>query len=240
MQSFKSRGAVLCPVSYDNHASLVNALQGVEVLLSAVAINAILAQLPLVKAAKEANVSVFFPSEYGGRCENNDSRLQMFRDKQKVIDAAKDAGLPIAGLATGPWPEYAISPPMGFDFANKKVTIWGNPDTKITFTTLSSIAQWVAHVLKDVPVTELQNKYLNIQGDLVSRNDIIRLWERKHKAKLEVEFRPVKELEERIEADPTDYLASVLAGWDTGEYHLQPIHNDLYPDWKPDSVESLL
>ncbi|QRV93614.1 NmrA-like family domain-containing protein 1 [Ceratobasidium sp. AG-Ba] len=240
LQTFKARGATLHSVSYDDETSLVGALKGVDVLLSTVGGNALLsAQIPLIRAAKAAGVATFLPSEFGGRFENIESSSPLIQAKQQVVQAAKDAGLPFTVLATGPFPEACLIPLFGYDFTNKKITIWGNPDVKITFTTTGSIADWLAHVLKHVPISQLQNRYLNIQGDFASANDIIKHWERKHQAKLDVEHRSLEEVEQRMK-NPNDVIALFLTAWYSGQVQLKPLDNDLYPDWKPASVESVL
>lgn len=58
----KSLGATISVVDYDDQASLVAALQGVEVVVSAVTTSSISAQTALVDAAKAAGVKVFAPS----------------------------------------------------------------------------------------------------------------------------------------------------------------------------------
>ncbi|KAF8597092.1 NAD(P)-binding protein [Ceratobasidium sp. AG-I] len=241
LQGFKQRGASLHAVSYDDESSLVDALRGVDVLVSTVAGDALLsAQLPLIKAAKTAGVAAFFPSEYGGRFEDSDSPSPLIQAKKTVVKVAKESGLPVTALATGVFPEYCLIPPLGYDFANKKVTLWSDGNAKITWTSIQSIAQWIAHVLKNVPIEKFQNKPLTIQGDLLSGNEIVQLWEKKHNAKLEVEYKPLKELEERIKANPGDFLAVLLHGWYSGQTELRPLNNDLYPEWKPNHVESVL
>jgi uncharacterized protein YbjT (DUF2867 family) len=66
LQDFKSKGASLHAISYEDEDSLVKALQGVDVLVSTVGGSALLsAQIPLIKAAKAVGVKLFFPSGYG-------------------------------------------------------------------------------------------------------------------------------------------------------------------------------
>jgi predicted HTH transcriptional regulator len=92
-------------------------------------------------------------------------------------------------------------------------------------------------VLKTVPVEQLQNKHLRIQGNAASSNEIIKLWEQKHNVsithnitsrwfvsqtdhsvqdKLEVEYRSTKELDDRVNADKNDFLAILLQEWASG------------------------
>jgi hypothetical protein len=112
-------------------------------------------------------------------------------------------------------------------------------------------------VLKTVPVEQLQDKHFSIQGDSVSPNEIVKLWEQKHNVslsprsclsqtdkpsqdKLQVEYRPVKELDDRVAADANDFLAVLLQEWASGRGQLKGLSNEFYPEWKPAPVESVL
>lgn len=238
-QEYKNRGAELYAISYDDEESLVKALDGVDVLISAVAAAALTsAQIPLIKASKKAGVKVFFPSEYGGQFP--DTVSPPLQAKQLVVKTAQKHGLPVATLNNGGFPEYIFIPPLGFSFAEKKVIIWGEGNTKITWTTVRSVADWLANVLKSVPISQYQNRDLQIQGSAHTLNEVVKLWEQKHNAKLQVEYRPLKEIEDRIDADPNDFLAILIQGFDAGNAHFVRNDNALYRDWNPDTVESVL
>lgn len=60
-KEFAALGAKTVSVDYDNHASLVEALKGVEVVISTLAGPGFGSQLPLAKASKEAGVQLFVP-----------------------------------------------------------------------------------------------------------------------------------------------------------------------------------
>ncbi|KEP48729.1 isoflavone reductase-like protein [Rhizoctonia solani 123E] len=237
-QEYKKRGATLHAISYDDDDGLVEALDGTDVLVSAVgAAGLVSAQIPLVKASKRAGVKVFFPSEYGGKFPDTPSPLSA---KSDVVKAAREQGLPVATLSNGGFPEYMIIPPLGFSLAEKKVTIWGEGNTKVTWTTVRSVADWLANVLASVPTSELQDKELLIQGNVYTLNELTKLWEQKHNDKLQVEHRPLKEIEDRLAANPKDFMAILTHALDAGYIHFDRNDNALYPGWKPDTVESIL
>ncbi|KAF8596575.1 NAD(P)-binding protein [Ceratobasidium sp. AG-I] len=241
LQEFKKRGATLHAISYDDEASLVKALQGVDVLISTVAGTALVsAQVPLIKAAKTAGVQTFFPSEYGSTFEGDSHPSPVINGKKVVLKTAKDVGLPITAVHTGGFPEYCFIPPLGYNFAEKKVTVWGDGNAKSTWTTVRSVGQWVANVVTTLPIPQLQNKHFKIQGNVASVNDVVKLWEQKHNAKLEVDSRPLKELDDRVNADSGDFLAALLQEWHSGRGELGAVDNKLYPGWKPDTIESIL
>ncbi|KAG8765987.1 hypothetical protein FRC12_007151 [Ceratobasidium sp. 428] len=260
LQDFKKRGASLHAISYEDEASIIKALEGVDTVVATVAAAALVsAQIPLVKAAKKAGVKLYFPSEYGSEFEDDSSPSPIIQAKKTVLKTAKEVGLPVAVVSNGGFPECCFIPcvkqdyspesslilvkisPIGYTFAQKKVTIWGDGNAKHSWTTVRDVAQWVAKVLENVPIEQLQNKHLRIQGDLASSNEVVKLWERKHNDKLQVEYRPVEELEYRIKANKNDFLAILLKEWSAGCGQLKaPLSNNLYPSWKPSSVESVL
>lgn len=59
-------------------------------------------------------------------------------------------------------------------------------------------------------------------------------------AKLEVEYRPLKELDDRVKADVNDLLAVLLQEWSSGRGEIGGKDNGLYPGWKPEPIESVL
>ncbi|KAG8759841.1 hypothetical protein FRC12_009682 [Ceratobasidium sp. 428] len=264
LQDFKKRGASLHAISYEDEASIIKALEEVDTVVATVAATALVsAQVPLIKAAKKAGVKLYFPSEYGsvGRIqldlnvampltcvlkyfrefEDDSSPSPIIQAKKTVLKTAKEVGLPVAVVSNGGFPECCFIPPIGYAFAQKKATIWGDGNAKHSWTTVRDVAQWVANVLETVPIEQLQDKHFRIQGDLASSNEVVRLWEKKHNDKLQVEYRPVEELEYRIKANKNDFLAILLKEWSAGRGQLKaPLSNDLYPGWKPSSIESVL
>lgn len=241
-KDFKSRGASLHVVSYDDEKSLVDALTGVDVLISAVpAEGLVTVQTQLIKASKASGVQLFFPSEYGGYFDdipNHPSPL--IEDKKIARKVAAEAGLPVCVFRTGAFPEYNFVPSLGWKLDEKKVTLWGDGDKVNSWTTMRSAAVWLANVFKLHPIAALQNTDLKIEGAAVSHNDVVKIWEQKHKTKLDVEYRPIEELATRIENDSHDFLAILLDEWATGHGKFQGLlNNGLYPEWKPEPIERI-
>ncbi|KAF8597108.1 NAD-P-binding protein [Ceratobasidium sp. AG-I] len=242
-KDFESRGASLHVVSYDDEQSLVDALNGVDVLISAVPAEGLVTiQTQLIKASKVAGVQLFLPSEYGGYFDdipNHPSPL--LEDKKVARKVAAEVGVPVLVFRTGAFPEYNFVPSLGWKPDEGKVTLWGDGNTINSWTTMRSAAVWLANVFKLHPITSLQNTDLKIEGAAVSHNDVVKIWEQKHSAKLNVEYRPAEELNSRIEKDPNDFIAILLDEWVSGHGKFKgPLDNGLYPDWKPEAIESVL
>ncbi|GAB1520365.1 hypothetical protein RhiTH_003440 [Rhizoctonia solani] len=240
LKELTSRGASVRGISYEDESSLIKALQGVDVLVSTVSAAGLTTQLVLIKAANIAGVKLFFPSEYGNVYDHPSNEISPYLQlKKTIVNSAKELGLPYAVLSTGGFPDLSF-PLVGFNFAEKRVDVWGDGNAKLTWTTIPSIANWIANVLKSVSIEQLQNKHLRIQGDSASANEIVKLWEKKHNSKLEVVYHPTTELDERLSADKNDILAIILREWASGRGEIGGKDNGLYPSWKPDTVESVL
>jgi uncharacterized protein YbjT (DUF2867 family) len=92
-------------VDYDNKASIKHALAGVDVVISTVPIPALDVQEKIAAAAKEVDVKLFVPSEYGGVTEGMTEGVG--GEKANVQDQLKALGMPYAAFYTGPWPDFA-------------------------------------------------------------------------------------------------------------------------------------
>lgn len=240
LQEFKGRGASLHGISYDDQASIVTALQGVDVLISTVAFEGLVsAQTPLIKAAKAAGVKLFFPSEFAVPFEGENPPPRVAQ-KKVALEVAKKEGLPVAIVNHGVFPEYTFIPPVGINFAEKKVTIWGDGNTKVNWTPVDSVGSWVAGALKTHPIEKLQGGDFRITSQVATLNEVVKIWEQKHNDKLQVEYRPIKELDERLAANPGDLFALISKLWALGLAHFTETGNKFVPDWKPATLEDVL
>ena len=86
-------------VNYSNDASIKHALKGVDVVISTVPTAAFDVQLKIAAAAKEVDVKLFVPSEFGGISEGASEGIQVV--KANVQAQLKALGLPYAAFYTG-------------------------------------------------------------------------------------------------------------------------------------------
>jgi uncharacterized protein YbjT (DUF2867 family) len=86
-------------VDYSNEASIKQALAGVDVVISTVPATAFDVQWKLATAAKEVDVKLFVPSEFGGISEGASEGLLV--EKAKVQAQLKALGLPYTAFYTG-------------------------------------------------------------------------------------------------------------------------------------------
>ena len=91
-------------VDYNNEASIKNALTGVDVVISTVPITALDVQENIAAAAKEVDVKLFVPSEYGGVTEGTTEGVS--GAKANIQSKLKYLCMPYAAFYTGPWADY--------------------------------------------------------------------------------------------------------------------------------------
>ena len=91
--------AKVIQVDYSNGASIKQALTGVEVVISTVPAEAFDVQWKIAVAAKEVDVKLFVPSEFGGISEGVSEGVQV--EKANVQAKLKALGLPYTAFYTG-------------------------------------------------------------------------------------------------------------------------------------------
>jgi uncharacterized protein YbjT (DUF2867 family) len=100
--------AKVIQVDYNNEASIKYALTGVDVVISSLPIAALNVQEKIAAAAKQVDVKLFVPSEYGGVTEGTTDGVS--GAKANVQGQLKALGIPYAVFYTGPFPDYIWVP----------------------------------------------------------------------------------------------------------------------------------
>ena len=95
-------------VDYSDGESIKNALTNVDVVISTIAIAALDVQGKIVAAAKNADVKLFVPSEFGNITEGDTEGLH--RTKENIRSQIKALDLPYAAFYTGPWADSIWDP----------------------------------------------------------------------------------------------------------------------------------
>jgi uncharacterized protein YbjT (DUF2867 family) len=96
--------AKVVQVDYSNDESIKRALTGVEVVISTISGQALDVQGKIAAAAKEANVKLFIPSDFGNITEGVTEGL--FGVKANIQTQLKALGLPYVVFYTGPFADY--------------------------------------------------------------------------------------------------------------------------------------
>ncbi|KAH9986776.1 NAD-P-binding protein [Russula vinacea] len=225
--------AKVVKVDYSSDESIKQALSGVQVVISTISGVALDVQGKIAAAAKEAGVKLFVPSEFGGNTEGETEG--MFGTKANIQGELKAVGIPYAVFYTGPFADYIWAPFLNLDVASGKVTVAGDGNKPITFTSRPDIARYVSYVLTHLPAEQLKNRAFTIAGDNKSFNEIFKAYEGKTGKKVEVTYIPVSEIDAKVAANPED-LPSVLHKFWATAGPFQRTDNHLYPDWNPSPV----
>lgn len=225
--------AKVISVDYSNPESIKNALAGVEVVISTISGAALDVQGKIAEAAKEAGVKLFIPSEFGGTTEGETEG--MFGEKAGIQAQLKALGVPYAAFYTGPFADYVWAGFVNLDVTSGKVSVGGDGNKQISFTSRPDIARYLSYVLTHLPPDQLRNRSFTIAGDNKSFNEIFKAYEEKTGKKLEVTYVPVSDLDAKIAAHPEDFPTVLHKFWATvGPF--PRTDNNLYPDWNPSPV----
>ncbi|RDL30664.1 Uncharacterized protein BP5553_10009 [Venustampulla echinocandica] len=188
-------GVKAVSVDYDNESSVISALKGQQILIITLSGFAPPdAHSKIVQAAAKAGVPHIMPNIFG----INDANEALIRenllspDIKGITAEIKAAGLSYTYLICSLWYEYSLAMgPLwfGFDFPNKKLTLYDDGTTKVNLTTFEqcgrAVAAWLS--LKELPedandtsltVDSWRNKPLVISSFLVSQLDMFESWKR--------------------------------------------------------------
>jgi len=141
-------------INYDDHSSIVAALEGQQVLIITMAVTAPREQEgKLIKAAADANVEFVLPNEWGSDPTRtalvNETLLGPGRQKHRemVEEFGKSSWI---AYCCGFWYEYSLGggdKRYGFDMNNRKLTYFDDGTTRITTSTWPQAALGVARLL---------------------------------------------------------------------------------------------
>jgi hypothetical protein len=174
-------------VSNDDHAGLVKALTGQDVLIVTLGVTAPQDTQPkLIRAAAEAGVKYIIPNEWGP----DGSHAGMARD-MFFTDRVEPARLLIQELgksswiviSTGFWYEWSLSIPnaFGFDFPNKTVTFFDEGNAKMNVSSWPQVGRAVAGLLslpiksdgKEPSLEGFKGKWVYPTSFCISQRDIL-------------------------------------------------------------------
>ncbi|KAJ9660051.1 hypothetical protein H2198_002748 [Neophaeococcomyces mojaviensis] len=179
-------------VDYSNHASIVKALKGQEVLIITMNVMANKeSQTKLIDAAVEAGVKWIMPNEWGVDLSKVEmSKDCMLRDRlvpvREYIEKAGTDKTRWIGLCCGFWYEFSLAGTearYGFDFDKKTLTLYDDGNTKINTSTWPQFGRAVASLLslkilpedekdKSPCLSQYNNKSAHVSSFFVSQKDM--------------------------------------------------------------------
>jgi uncharacterized protein YbjT (DUF2867 family) len=132
--------AKVIQVDYSNDKSIKSALTGVDVVISAVSIPALGVQGKVAAAAKNADVKLFVPSEYGHITEGDTEGLH--GTKANIQGQLKALGLPYAAFYTGKFSDFGWSPYVPYSFSYSIQLTTGSKGLLHTHHDWESVRRW--------------------------------------------------------------------------------------------------
>lgn len=161
-------------------ASLKQACQGIEVIVSAVNGDAdvvVEGQTNLIKAAEAAGVRRFIPSDYSvdyRKLDWGDNYQLNFR-KAVFTTLQGSKRLSYTLILCGTFMETLFSPfGMVFDFQKGRFKYWGDGETRFDVTSLHDVAAYTAAAALDAGMA---NQALEIAGDTITMKQLKALYE---------------------------------------------------------------
>ncbi|KAK7053836.1 glycoside hydrolase [Favolaschia claudopus] len=236
--------------------SLVDALTGVDVLISAIDFANTLAQINLAAAAKKAGVKRFVPCSFttvvppGGVMSIRDTKEEVNQHIRKLY-------LPYTIVDVGYWYQLSFPtlPSGRVDYASlfkTKFDIHNGGSTPTMITDLRDIGRFVALIIKD---QRTMNKSVFAYGDFLSENEIFDIMETLSGENIERKYISADGMAAQraraaaaLKADPDNFHAHVgkskvdyeyskyVRGDNTPEYARYLGYLDareLYPDFRP-------
>ncbi|KAI6005027.1 hypothetical protein F5J12DRAFT_121415 [Pisolithus orientalis] len=168
-------GAKAVPVDYFNHDALTAALRenAVDVVISTLSGDGFNAQYKLADAAKAAGVKLFVPSEFG--MPTSGATEGVLGEKNKLAAYAQSIGLPITRIYDGLYQEF-LPFMVGVPEAGKFL-IKGSGNEPLSLTAIPDVGEYLAYVLTTLPIEQLSNAELRIQGERSTLRELSKLYD---------------------------------------------------------------
>ena len=138
-------------------------LAGIDVVVATVGHDAFAVQFPIAEAAKAAGVQLFVPSEFGMATDNTTEPF--LAAKGGVSQKIRDLAIPTALFFTGGFADWLWLPYIGLDVKSRSVTVGGDGNAKLSFTSRPDIGRYLAYVLSTLPPSETKNKTFRIESE---------------------------------------------------------------------------
>lgn len=255
LEAFKTAGANLVQGSVEDHASLVQAIKEVDVVISAVGFFQLMSQLNIIKAIKEVGtVQRFFPSEYGfdyDKVQAVEPAKIMYDNTVKIRRQIEAEGIPYTYVSNNCFARYFLPGFGHLDITappRDKVVIFGDGNAKAAFVKEEDIGTFTIKAVDD-PRTLNKILYFRLPANIYSLNELVALWEKKIGKTVEKLYLPEEEILKKITETPfPDNFGmaiehSIFVKGDQTNFEIGPDGveaSQLYPDVKYTAVEEFL
>jgi len=250
-QPLTDQGVELLEGSFEDHDSLKRACSNKDVVISCAGGDQLMNQIHLARAAKDAGVERFIPSEFGldpflaekGSCD-------LFDAKAAVQAQIKETGIGFTPIYTNGFMEFWATGlgELGPQSPPDRAKIFGDGNMPAYMTALSDIGQYTAAIIED---PETIDKEVLISTSSSTQNEMISLWEDISGKEVEKEFVSTEQLDETINSStaPESMLTRIFTQlhrsvWIKGEGNKErnAVLNAVtrYPDIQPLSLKAYL
>ncbi|KAH7096702.1 NAD(P)-binding protein [Auriculariales sp. MPI-PUGE-AT-0066] len=164
--------------------------------------------------------------------------------------AAKKAGVklfvPSYRLAytlyfTGFFSDIIFTPHIGFDIAKKSISFVGEGHTPVSFTTRPDIARFTAYTLTHLPLEQLSNATLGVEGDRQSFRELVKIFGEVYGESFTANSRSIEDAEKKVEREGlAAFVDFLLISAEKGLAHVGEPQNQLVPGFKPLNVPEAL
>ncbi|KKY15332.1 putativelike family protein [Phaeomoniella chlamydospora] len=176
-------GVTVKKVNYESTASLKEALQGQDAVVSTTASAAVGNQVPIVDAAIAAGVKRFIPSEFGinTRTLTHPGLKTILGGKIKTFDyliekSKENPSFTYTGVSSSLFFDWGLKfTGLGFNKANKTFNVVDSGNESYSVSSLPFIGRAVASILTHPEKTA--NQYLLISGFTTTQNQLLKLVE---------------------------------------------------------------
>jgi len=163
-------------------------------------------QLNLVGAAGDAGVERFVFVSYSRQLDDDGP---LTRAKRTVEERLRESGMTWTILRPSYFMEVWLSPNVGFDFNQRKATLYGDGERKISFISLGDVAEFA---VRAVQTGEPANTAIELGGpDAFSPLEVVRIFEETCSQPFEVQHVPENALRDQFAA-ATDSLSKSFTG----------------------------
>ncbi|KAL9129008.1 MAG: hypothetical protein Q9217_002442 [Psora testacea] len=193
---------VIALPSYTDHDTVISALRGQDVLISALSTTVLNLEPKLVELAIEAGVKRFMPSEYTvdvvdwhyrntAKTPTAKMRVQW---ADRLAEIGREGKIEYTTIVPGPFVDYCLETSFWpFDVGRKAATIYDGGDTQRTGCSLRFTGECVATALQ-MPEAETRNRRIRVSEVYYSGKKIVEELERATDAKWYLDERPLDDL----------------------------------------------
>ncbi|KAL5514200.1 hypothetical protein ACEPAG_2288 [Sanghuangporus baumii] len=242
-----AKGAKIILVDYSSSSSLNAALSDINIDVVLSCIPETCGEKGLAEPAKEAGVKLIVPSDYASDPVEQTEDHPLYRSRAWMKQTRKELELPYTVFCTGMFSDMVLGPEysgfLGFTFAKGEFTIPGSGTAPISWTSSTDIARFVGHVLVNLPREKLEWRIFRIEGDRISLDEIVSVWEKHSGKAATVSHRPRTTFEEAVQMNATDFISLFILTLDDGLMTVGnsgDLSNSDYPGWKSKEVINVL